>query len=909
MKRSSIAVALVVTVACSSSFHALERRNPDNDPPTVSIVSPKAGTIKGPVAMEAKLDGELPEGGGVQFVLDGAPLCGPIMQPPFTFAWHTAYVWDTDAVLEAVVVNGKGETVATSKPVAMRIDNGFGGRVTVSGADLSKPLTGVVKLKLHAERTMTDADREANQAAGQHPDKAIESIMVFIDGVQHTHKFGAAEIEVELDTARLPNGPHELFVQVAAFKKDVPTCAMLRRMFVTENEPPLPYLEPRFNRVYLAPGESINLNPVAVFNDKGGNVMSSCGPIADTAVATIDDKRDVTAVAPGVTTLTITGPFLDGSTEKKITIIVDKPHGFAHFGRDGSILTEYDPKKSLWVRTMFTLEPHEIDRTPGLPEAVRAAGLNVLSGGLYNNPADGGAKSFDEWFPGWKSRWDAQLALSEKLDMPMLLHGDDVARTRNEMNGSINLEWGPKAVQAAFQAAADSKRVVGIEMIDEVSFLWGDTPVPTDGRWDRGEFPFKDDAFLRLMKTINGVKGRPGITWPIGGISSHQASSAWMGDPRFSDYATLFWDILAWRRAYNTGGSHPQELDALRRCVDDRLYGLQRDKPMLLLASGCGPFYKKRGEGSQYVPGQDLSLCPPGQPATPTNSTILMYAPAAGMAGVRVYSFDYQGWRDERRMNKPGSEAELQTGAHPFEAGTDRWLSMAAAFRLIENLEPYMLLPQTHAPYLGEGIFTGARKGKDGEMVIAINMTNGVRTIDNLPFPSADATDDVTVDAEDRVISRMGIRASATYVVHRVHGMTLRADKYTGGPLTLKPGEAVVRIAPMKDGKRHFIKGVTCAFASPLTDAHVRGKVNVVVAAASNTLVEDVKVDIFVGGVALEGVKKTECGFEAVWDASKAKPGVWHGLSAVATDKDGNKTEARTAIFVREPSEKQPEKE
>ena len=887
MKRSTMVWTVIAMVACASSLSA--------QTPAVSIVSPKAGTIAGPVAMEAKLDGDLPAGGGVRFVLDGLPLCGPIMQTPFTFDWHTAYVWDTDAVLEAVVLDGRGEIVATSEPVAMRIDNGFGGRVTLSGAELSKPLSGVVKLKLHAERTMTDGDRAANTAAGQHPDKAIESIMVFIDGVQHTHRFGTADVEIELDTARLPNGPHELFVQVSAFKKNVPTCAMLRRMFVTENKlPTTAAIWPRYNRVFLAPGESVDLRSnVAPSIDAMDGWKEEWGSVADNAVATNKDSV-ITAVAPGVTSMTVktTASTLGhvGTTyaaERKITIIVDKPHGFPHFGRDGSILTEFDPKKSLWVRTMFTLGGDELDRVEGMPAAVKAAGINVLSGGLYNNPADSGAKDFDSWHAGWRARWDREVAWSKTYDMPLLLHGDDVARTPNELGGSVKLEWGPKAVQTAFQAATDSKRVVGIEMIDEVSFLWGDTPVPTDGRWKNRTPSFDDDAFLKLMAAINSVKGRPGITWPIGGISGPESAKAWMGDPRFSDYATLYWDILAWRRAYNTGGSHPQELDALRRCVDERLYGLQRDKPMLLLASGCGPFYKKRGEGSQFVPGQDLSLCPPGQPATPTNSTILMYAPAAGMAGVRVYSFDYKGWQDERRMNEPGSEAELQTGAHPFDAGTDRWLSMAAAFRLIGNLERFMLLPQTHAPYLGEGIFTGARLGKDGQMVIAINFTNGVRTIPNLPLSGLDVPG---------VPPRVSDTADAD-VVYRVHGMTLRAVYYTGS-LTLQPGEVVVRVVSMKDGKPRLTNGVTCEFAAPLADAHVRGKVKVVVKSSASGDIPNM--EIFANGVALEGVKKTDRGFEVEWDASKVKPGVWHGLSAIATEASGKKTEARTAVFVRE---------
>ena len=889
MKRLMVAMVLLLVVARSSSLLA--------ETPSVSIVSPKAGTACGLVAMEAKLDGPLPDGGGVRFLLDDKPLCGPILQAPFTLNWHTVNVWDGDTVLRAVVVDGKGEIVTKSQPVALRIDNGFSGRITVSGVDLTQPLTGVVKLNIHAERVMTDANREENKAVGESPDKSIEAILVFVDGVQQALNFGSADIEVEIDTARFPNGPHELFIWAVAYKKGNPPCAMLRRTITTENKTPEVVHQPRFSRVFLAPGESIDLTPVVRTTVKAFSAVVNLGAPADPAVAVeVKDKPfHIKAVAPGITTVRLIGKQTDGTGERTITIIVDKPHGFPHFGRDGSLLSEYDPKKSLWVRTMFGLSGAELDRVPGLPAAVRHAGFNVLSEGFYYNPADGDSKDFDHWHQGWLNRWNANMAWSEKYDMPLLLHGDDIARTANELNGSLNHPWGPKALRTAFEAATESKRVVAIEMIDEVSFLWGNTPTPTDGRWQKQTPPLPDDAFIKLMAIIDSVKNRPAITWPIGGISGPDCAATWMGDPRFSNYATLYWDVLAWRRAYNDGASHPQELDALRRCVDDRLPVLQRDKPMLLLVSGCGPFYEKRGdEGTQFIPGRDVTHGFPGQPATPSNSTLLMYAPAAGMAGVRIYHFDHEHWKYQRAHAKTG-DGGLQTGAEPFEVGTDRWLSIAAALRLIENLEPYMLLPQTHAPYLGEGIFTGARKGKDGEMVIAINFTNSVRTIDDLPLPSE--------TVHDRILARGGSnseRDAGMRNVYRVHGMTLRVERhFPGSRLTLQPGEAVVCVAPVKDGKLQPDKNrMTCAFVAPLADAHVRGSVPIVVSArtVSNN---PVTVEIFADGVALE-VKKTARGFEAVWDATSAKPNVWHGLTAIATDHVGAKTEARTAVFVRE---------
>jgi len=884
MKRSMIVLILVAMVACTSSLSA--------QTPAVSIVSPKAGEVSGPVAMEAKLDGPLPEGGGVQFLLDGAPLCGPILQPPFTLDWHTAHVWGFDAALTAVVLDGQGKIVAKSAPVGLHYDMGFGGRITVEGLDTTRPVGGTVTMKIR-----TEIDRSPVTSAP--PDRGVEAILVFIDGVQQALEFRDS-IELKIDTTRLPNGPHELFAWAVLRRSsgNAPQfCTMIRRTFVTENKPLLERVVPRFNRVYLAPGESIDLSPALADITAPASVkIPFPGPVADTGVATVDEMGVVTAVAPGVTTVTIKGPFTDGSNEKKILLIVDTPHGFPHFGKDGSMLTEYDPKNSLWVRAMFGLGGRELDSVEGLPAAVKASGINVLTEGFYTNPVhSGNTTDFDAWHKSWTKNWERTVAWSQKYDMPMLLTGDDVARTTPELDSSVNMAFGPKAVRTAFEAATASKRVVAIEMIDEVSFCWGDTPTPTDGRWKEREPSIADDAFMKLMETIHSVKGHPGITWPIGGISSHQASTAWMGDKRFSDYATIYWDFHAWRRAYPDGPSFPQYVDAFKKCVDERLYGLQRDKPMLLLASGNGPFYiKQADEGSQFIVGRDRAHGEPSIPITPQTATVLMYAPAVGMAGVRMYNFDTQMWKRQRTEAKAG-KTHLQTGAEPFEIGTDRWAALSAAFGLIERLEPYMLQPLTHAPYLGESIFTGARKGKDGDMVIAINFVQGERTIPYLPLPGE-------VERRQRVGEELATEAapfpSASQVVYRVRGMALRAEPYYGGPLTLGPGEAVVRVAPKKDGKPVSAAGVTCAFAAPLPDAHVRGKLTVIV--ESNADRGDDAVEIFVDRVALPGVKKTARGYEATWDATQAKPNVWHALHAVATDASGNKSEARTAVFVRE---------
>jgi hypothetical protein len=54
---------------------------------------------------------------------------------------------------------------------------------------------------------------------------------------------------------------------------------------------------------------------------------------------------------------------------------------------------------------------------------------------------------------------------------------------------------------------------------------------------------------------------------------------------------------------------------------------------------------------------------------------------------------------------------------------------MSAAFNLIQNLLPYVLQPQTHAIDLGPSVFTGAKDGPNGRLVIAINSLEVNQTI------------------------------------------------------------------------------------------------------------------------------------------------------------------------------------
>ena len=104
-----------------------------------------------------------------------------------------------------------------------------------------------------------------------------------------------------------------------------------------------------------------------------------------------------------------------------------------------------------------------------------------------------------------------------------------------------------------------------------------------------------------------------------------------------------------------------------------------------------------------------------------------MFAVAKGFAGVRAYGYDST-WAKASRQNDPIGSQE-QTFSDPFQVGVARWQAMSAAFNLIQNLLPYVLQPQTHAIDLGRSVFTGAKDGPNGRLVIAINSLEVNQTI------------------------------------------------------------------------------------------------------------------------------------------------------------------------------------
>ena len=822
------------------------------------------GKVKGTVEIGIEVK-EVAGVAAVEYLLDGRSLSDPIAVAPFNYSWATIESFDGPTVLEAVALDANGQALAKSAPLALDVDNGIGTIKATSPENFEQPLRGTVKWTIVADRTFTDEETAQQKAAGIYP-KPIEAMILYVDGRQvNTIAFGAATMSVDLDTTRYANGPHELFATAYAFKTGLPPAAMWRKTVTFDNGHAPREIRARWSTMFLAPGKSGKLSPRLVYTD--GQEESLAEGIAFTSdqpnVATVDEQGTVTAIAPGVANLTLDGR----GHSSKVCVIVDQPHGFPHFAKDGAILTEHDPARSIFVRTLFFCSPDAVERDPLLAEQLRAAGVNALTSGFYSNPVDNGAKDFEAWRAIWEPRFDRWIKIAADANLGICFSGDDIARTANELHNSVTSPWASQAIQFAFTKARDSKRTIFVEMVDEVSMMWGENPKPSDGRWSKGAVKIPDDAFIQLMQTINSVAGRPPVTWPPLGIASSVAAENWLGDPAISDYATIYWTYHDFRRAYPLTTSLAQDHIAIDRNVRGWLPFIQRDKPRLMLTALGGFEYLKNVEGTDYTRGKD-------QPWTAGISDASVaaepfYAIAMGLAGVRAYHFDAF---DEMRKNA-AIGTPLGTGASPFGCGTDRWQAMSAAFNLIQAIEPYLLQPQIHAPQLGPTIVTGARQGAAGRVVIAVNFS----------------------EAEERTLFDLSAYRYSTgspIVQYRLHRASLATNVLpTNSPsakmVTFEPGEVIVWVFPATS--KSDLTPPTARISAPISNCTVAGGVEITAETSDAERVEFV-----IDGKKVATVSQPP--FIYRWNSDETVEGIAHGIRVVAYDKAGNVGLAGTMV-------------
>jgi hypothetical protein len=547
--------------------------------------------------------------------------------------------------------------------------------------------------------------------------------MFWVDGALVSQQLGVADATITLDTTTLSNGPHEFVMTAWTDESQSQSIGVSQTTIQVDNGRSLMAISSGWNEIILAPSRQQSLKPTLRYtNGDQQDVTSGVEFSVDSpSVASVNSGGVLTALSSGVATLTTKAQGKTATTR----VIVDPAFGFPHFGKDGSILPQYDPNKSIFMRSVFGITPDEVRNDNVLKASIANSRLNALTTGIYMNPGDGGAPDFNTWRSAWDSTWNSNLDLVRSLGVSLFLTGDDIAREPYELDSSINNSWSASAIQYAFTAAKTSNLAIGVDMVDEVALLWGDTPTPSDGRWLNLNPPVPDNAFARVMQIIQGSASRVPVSWPAGGIASDAAIANWNGNPAFSDYTSHYWDVQDFRDEYYYSG---RSLKQIQKWMGDealfrRLPYIQRNKPQIALISATGPFYTKIAAGGAYTPGTDI-LQRSGAGAAQVMGQI-MFAAAAGMCGVRVYNYDTLDWRTQR-ATAPSGTTDLQTG---ITVDSLQWSAMEISFDMIRQLEPFLLQSRVSSVDMGANIATAAREGANGTLLLAVNMAEAPQPV------------------------------------------------------------------------------------------------------------------------------------------------------------------------------------
>ncbi len=111
----------------------------DTTPPSVSIATPGAGAVSGPVAITANANDNVGVA-SVQYQLDGGNLGSALTTPPYTFPWNTLNTSNGAHTLTAVARDAAGNT-ASSPAVAVTVNNAAlpagGNSIAFLGTDTS----------------------------------------------------------------------------------------------------------------------------------------------------------------------------------------------------------------------------------------------------------------------------------------------------------------------------------------------------------------------------------------------------------------------------------------------------------------------------------------------------------------------------------------------------------------------------------------------------------------------------------------------------------------------------------------------------------------------------------------------------------------------------------------------------
>lgn len=799
----------------------------------------------------------------VEYFLNERSISRRIAGAPFTFEWDTWFCWDGWFRMQAVAYDRDGRIVGRTESVPVRIQNrGLelldvvltrDDGTTETLTDLNRPVTlrGTVRIQAHARARFPSLE------AGQ------VTLHWYLDDVRLPGG--------QVDSRRFPNGRYylrALAVDERTRMNDHATNQMFGEVGIPvdiANEEAVPHhLAVNWGHIVLAPGQSEQLAVRVV--DTAGNVVTNA-PLhfrsENPTVAAVDPAGRVTGLKPGVTRLTLQS----GEVVAEVPVSVYPPsRGFPHFGRGGERRAVFDPARSLFSISCFYLSADECLREPALLPFLRDAGITSLEEANYVNPHHFANRGEREAWRAYviRNRWETARAFAEREDFQIIAIGDEIARLREYLVGFYEIPWSRAALEEFSEALARSRRVLAMETVDEATMVLGSTPTENSPHWTR--IRVKPTIIGDLVDAWRTPTNHVPIAWPVFGLHGADVAGAWTS-PRYADYISLFWTWAGW-----VANPFDHALRDTRREIENGMFGrysaIQMDRPVVTLGSICGPWYYKVGPGPIDPRRGDRiganNSAPLGHGAEWVTLQIGALV-ARGVSALRFYSFHWHGWQaQEPNAGMP------QYGAHPFRTGSERWTGLTAGSRAIALLRPFILQPETSAPFVHPTVMTAARRGSDHSLVMAVGFNEQPVEIEM----------DLTPYQFDR-----------TREILRVHVLGANLDTYR-----LKNIERDrLRLHPRETVYWAFRRDGEWAPTARFTTRDVRSREPITLRLAMDDPHTVQRVEFSVGAMPV-GVA-TNAPFECRWPVGDVVyPDVWLSARALVIGTNGQTNEARTMV-------------
>jgi hypothetical protein len=428
----------------------------------------------------------------------GSLSLGTSVLPATGITWNTGNASDGTYVVQASLKSKAGLSIGTA--VQQFTINNHGNSLVVTAPDLTKPISGNVKMSM-------------NGSDSQHYPSLW---MVDIDGqnvtVAWTDNNGTQSdsLSPSVDTTHYLNGEHELYIAMHSDfwppgepnqKSYYDWTAAYEHLIDIENGHTLMGVSANYLHVYLRPGGTTSLSCEDLFTDyTSKKCLTPTFTVGTGGGVAVSSTGIVTAGASeGFSTITVA----DGNLSTQVYVWVRSGAGIPQFAGDGELLPTYTAGKSLFVVAPFDLAASMLAADSGLLSSVHRSGVNTISEGFYQNPRDIGST-----FASWQWFYDTIIApkwaFAKANNFHIFATGDEVCRgIGGEAWWTLNWPFGKAAVQYAMAGLAASGVAIGVDMVDEVNTSWGGTPTPPGTVGAPGSF-----------SSITCSSGNCAVTWP-----------------------------------------------------------------------------------------------------------------------------------------------------------------------------------------------------------------------------------------------------------------------------------------------------------------------------------------------------------------------------------------------------------